>query len=81
MEDEFGRKSGFTGGFYRVIVKVLNIIAWATLVIIAIGIVIAYVTDHKLSIIHNENQPAVSAAAAPVATPVAPVSDPAKYGG
>ncbi len=80
MEDEFGRKSGFTGGFYRVIVKVLNIIAWATLVIIAIGIVIAYVTDHKLSIIHNENPSAVSTAA-PVATPVAPVSDPAKYGG
>jgi len=71
MEDEFGRGSNFGGSFYRIIVKGLNIIAWSTLCIIAIGFVIAYVTDHKLSIIHDENQSAVSAAAAPVAAPVA----------
>jgi len=70
MEDEFGRKSSFTGGFYRVVVKGLNILAWITLCVLAIGIVIAYVTDHKLSIIHNENPPAISAAA-PVSAPVA----------
>ena len=61
--------------FYRVIFKGLNLIAWATLGIIAIGIVIAYVTDHKLSIIHNENQPAVSAApvaAVPLILPTTP---------
>ncbi len=73
MEDEFGRKSSFTGGFYRVIVKGLNIVAWATLGIIAIGIVIAYVTDHQVTIIHNENPPAAST--------VAPVGDSEKYGG
>lgn len=60
MEDDFGRRSSFTGGFYRVIVKGLNILAWITLSIIAIGIAVAYVTDHKLSIIHNENLPAAS---------------------
>ena len=76
MEDEFGRKSSFTGGFYRVIVKGLNIVAWATLGIIAIGIVIAYVTDHQVTIIHNENPPAASTVA-----PVAPVGDSEKYGG
>ncbi len=59
MEDEFGRKSSFVGGFYRIIVKGLNIIAWATLCIIAIGIIIAYVTDHQITIIHNENPPAI----------------------
>ena len=76
MEDEFGRKPSFTGGFYRVIVKGLNIIAWATLGIIAIGIVISYVTDHKLTIIHNENPPAAIAGPA-----VAPVGAGEKSGG
>lgn len=59
MENEYGRGSSITGGFYRFIVKGLNIMAWITLSIIAIGIAVAYVTDHKLSIIHNENPPAV----------------------
>ncbi|KKN39143.1 hypothetical protein LCGC14_0746630 [marine sediment metagenome] len=80
MEDEFGRKSSFTGGFYRVIVKGLNIVAWATLGIIAIGIVIAYVTDHKVTIIHNENPPAASTVA-PAASIVAPVGAGEKSGG
>lgn len=88
MEDEFGKRSSFTGGFYRVTVKVLNIIAWATLCIIAIGIVISYVTDHKLTIIHDENPPAVSAAApadvsavVPADTPVAAPNAGNKIGG
>lgn len=59
MENEYGRGSSVMGGFYRFIVKGLNIMAWITLSIIAIGIAVAYVTDHKLSIIHNENPPAV----------------------
>ncbi|KKL86577.1 hypothetical protein LCGC14_1943300 [marine sediment metagenome] len=43
----------------RFIIRGLNTIAWITLSIIAIGIVICYVTDHKLTIIHNENPPAI----------------------
>lgn len=59
--------------FYRVIVRGLNILAWATLGIIAIGIVIAYATDHQITIIHNENPPAAST--------VAPVDAENKSGG
>lgn len=82
MEDEFRRPS-FAGGFYRVIVKGLNIIAWATLGIIAIGIVIAYVTDHQITIIHNENPPAASTPEpSPLFAPtVAPVGAGNKSGG
>lgn len=54
-------KHKMTMTFYRVIVRGLNILAWATLGIIAIGIVIAYVTDHQITIIHNENPPAATA--------------------
>lgn len=55
MENEHGRGSGVM----RFIIKGLNTIAWIVLSIIAIGIAVAYVTDHKLSIIHNENPPAI----------------------
>lgn len=57
MENEYRKPSGVV----RFIVKSLNMMAWATLGIIAIGIVIAYVTDHQITIIHNENPPAASA--------------------
>ena len=59
MEDEFRRKPSFTGGFCRVVVKGLNILAWITLCVLAIGVVMSYLTDHQLSIIHNENPPAI----------------------
>jgi len=57
----------------RIVFKGLNILAWTILGIIAICIGIAYVTNHELSIIHNENPSAVSAA--PAVVPAAPTAD------
>ena len=66
MENDYER----TPGFMRFIFKGLNLIAWTVLGIIAIGVAIAYVTDHDIAIIHNENPPAASTVAPAAPTTV-----------
>lgn len=59
--------------FFSGVIKTLNVMAWATLGVIAIGVAIAYFTDHQISVVHNENPSIVST--------VEPVGDGNKDGG
>lgn len=43
----------------KFIVKSLNTMAWFVLGVIAIAACVAYATDHQITIVHNENLPAV----------------------
>ena len=55
--------------FFSGVVKTLNVMAWVVLGVLTIGGVIGYVTDHQISVVHNENPPTISAA--PVDMPTA----------
>ncbi len=46
--------------FFSGVVKTLNVMAWVVLGVLTIGGVIGYVTDHQISVVHNENPPVVS---------------------
>lgn len=49
-------------GVVKFVVRGLNTIAWFVLGVIVIGVAIAYFTDHQITIVHNENPQAASAA-------------------